>query len=412
MSERVYKGENLLSLPDDNYTVIDIETTGLDPGFDEIIELAAIRVRDGIVVDSFSSLVKPSHEISDFISALTGIDDGMLFDAPTIYDILPKYIDFIGDDIIVGHNVNFDINFIYDASIKNLSRPFPNDFLDTLRISRKKIIDLKSHSLGSLLNYFDIRQEQAHRALSDCDATKRLYEHLAEIKDAGDLSVEEILSNLSGEKLESAREYFKGKKVCVKRLHEGINTNVAISVIQALGGQASDTFFKDCDILCLSNIVYKKYIRYNPNPYDRSRIVEKAKLLHETNGLAVISENDLLEILNLPTVCKKTKNVLTYIEKQDGFEDVESPFYGKTCVFTGTLTGMQRKDAMQIVLNIGGKCANTVTAKTDYLILGTQDYTRIKGQKSSKQIKAESLILKGANISILSESVFFDMLEE
>lgn len=120
----------------------------------------------------------------------------------------------------------------------------------------------------------------------------------------------------------------------------------------------------------------------------------------------------MLEILNLPTVCKKAKNVLAYIEKQDGFEDVESPFYGKTCVFTGTLTGMQRKDAMQIVLNIGGKCSNSVTAKTDYLILGTQDYTRIKGQKSSKQIKAESLILKGANISILSESVFFDMLGE
>lgn len=410
MSERVYKGESFLSLPDDDYTVIDIETTGLDPSFDEIIELAAIRVRDGNIADSFSSLVKPTHEVSDFISALTGIDNDMLSDAPTIHEVLPKYIEFIGDDIVIGHNVNFDINFLYDACTKNLSYPFPNDFLDTLRISRKKIVDIKSHSLGSLLNYFDIRQEQAHRALNDCDATKRLYERLAEIKGASDLSVKEILSKLSGEKLESAREYFKGKRVCVKRLHEGINTVTAISVIRELGGQAFDCFLKDCDILCLSNLVYKKYIRYNP--YDRSRIVEKAKLLHETNGLAVISENDLLEILNLPTVCKKAKNVLAYIEKQDGFEDVESPFYGKTCVFTGTLTGMQRKDAMQIVLNIGGKCSNSVTAKTDYLILGTQDYTRIKGQKSSKQIKAESLILKGANISILSESVFFDMLGE
>ena len=106
MSERVYKGESLLRLPDDNYTVIDIETTGLDPSFDEIIELAAIRVRDGVITDSFSSLVKPSHEVSDFISALTGINNDMLSDAQAIYDVLPKYIDFIGDDIIIGHNVS------------------------------------------------------------------------------------------------------------------------------------------------------------------------------------------------------------------------------------------------------------------------------------------------------------------
>lgn len=412
MPERMYKGTSILNLPDDDYTVIDVETTGLDPSFDEIIELAALRVRDGSVAASFSSLVKPSVPVSDFITALTGIDRAMLSAAPPLREALSSYLDFIGDDILVGHNVNFDINFIYDAGMECLERPVTNDFLDTLRVSRKKVVDIKSHSLSSLLHYFDIQQETAHRALSDCEVTKSLYERLAARKQANDTSAEEILSNLSGKKLEAARAYFNGKKICVKRLHEGIRNETAISVIKALGGQASDTFLKSCDVLCLSNPMYKKYAHYGH--YDQGSVIDRAKRLHQENGLAVISENDLLKILDLPAPCQKNKsnNILALIEKQDGLENTESPFYEKTCVFTGVLTGMSRKDAMQIVLNIGGHCANSVTSKTDYLILGTQDYTRINGAKSSKQTKAEALMLKGSGISILSESVFFDMLGE
>lgn len=412
MPERVYKGTSILNLPDDDYTVIDIETTGLDPTLDEIIELAAIRVRSGKIADSFSSLVQPSLPVSDFIADLTGIDNEMLSDAPSLKEILPNFLDFIGEDIIVGHNINFDINFIYDAGMKYLERPLTNDFLDTLRVSRKKIIDIKSHSLSSLLSYFNIQQKITHRAFSDCEAAKSLYEHLAPLKRTNDISAEEILSKLSGKKLESAQEYFKGKKICIKRLHDRITSDTAISVIKELGGQAVDKFLKDCDVLCLSDPLYKKYTRYGC--YNKSKIIEKAKLLHAENGLEVISENGLLKILGLPTRGYKNKsnNILASIEKQDGLENAESPFYKKTCVFTGTLTGMPRKNAMQIVLNIGGYCANNVTSKTDYLILGVQDYARINGTRSSKQIKAESLILKGSNISILSESVFFDMLRE
>lgn len=87
--------------------------------------------------------------------------------------------------------------------------------------------------------------------------------------------------------------------------------------------------------------------------------------------------------------------------------DISHPLYGKLCVFTGTLEKMQRKDAMQLVVNLGGQCGDNVTAKTNYLILGNNDFcSLIKDGKSNKQKKAESLILKGKDIQILSENVF------
>ena len=101
-----------IMITDRNYTVIDIETTGLSPLEDEIIELSALKVRDNKVVKEFSSLINPNKEISDFISSLTGITQSMVQNAPDIKTVLPLFIDFIGDDTVLGHNVSFDLGFI------------------------------------------------------------------------------------------------------------------------------------------------------------------------------------------------------------------------------------------------------------------------------------------------------------
>ena len=93
--------------------------------------------------------------------------------------------------------------------------------------------------------------------------------------------------------------------------------------------------------------------------------------------------------------------------------DETHPLFGKLCVFTGTLEKMIRKDAMQIVVDFGGQVGNSVTKKTNYLILGNNDYcSSIKDGKSSKQKKAESLKLSGSDIEIISEDVFYDMISE
>ena len=104
--------KNLSKFPSD-YTVIDIETTGLSSKYNEIIELSAIKIRNNKIADKFSTLVKPNCMISPFITNLTGITNDMVKNAPNVKEAILKYIDFISDDIVIGHNVNFDIGFIF-----------------------------------------------------------------------------------------------------------------------------------------------------------------------------------------------------------------------------------------------------------------------------------------------------------
>ena len=177
------KGHSLLTFPRD-YTVIDIETTGLDPQWNEIIELSALRVRGGQVVDRFSSFVKPEYEIDEFITELTGITNEDVADAPAIGDILPQFLDFVGSDIVVGHNVHFDVNFIYDAAEASSGRIVSNDIVDTMRISRYVFPALAHHRLADVAAALGISQESAHRALVDCETTHAVLQGLQAAADA------------------------------------------------------------------------------------------------------------------------------------------------------------------------------------------------------------------------------------
>lgn len=168
----------VVSRPLSNYVVIDVETTGLDPEKDRIIELAAVRVVRNEVVETFTSLVNPEIEISDFISNLTGITNEMLADAPRIQDILPSFLDFIGDAVVLGHNVVFDVKFVYCACMRCFSDGFPNNFADTLRWSRRLFPEYRSHKLKDLIKRFDITVDDQHRALSDALAAHQCYQYM------------------------------------------------------------------------------------------------------------------------------------------------------------------------------------------------------------------------------------------
>ena len=119
---RTEKGQSLLKLVHD-YVVVDLETTGFNPGSDEILEIGAIKVVDGEVVEEFHSMVKPKNRY--FVTNFYGITKSMVAMAPYIEDVLPGFFEFVGDMIIVGHNVHFDVNFLYDASLRSLNIPFP-----------------------------------------------------------------------------------------------------------------------------------------------------------------------------------------------------------------------------------------------------------------------------------------------
>ena len=109
---RPEKGLSLIELPSD-YVLLDLETTGLNPAGDSIIEIGAIKVKEYDIVDTFEAFVKPPHPISYFITDLTGITNEMVKDAGSIETVLPEFLRFVGSSLVMGHNVNFDINFLY-----------------------------------------------------------------------------------------------------------------------------------------------------------------------------------------------------------------------------------------------------------------------------------------------------------
>lgn len=306
-SKRSLKGKSLIEFPE-NYIVLDIETTGLDPKYDEIIEISALKVRNNIITEEFSSLVKAKEEIDDFITSLTGITNEMVQDSPSIEAVIPEFLDFIGDDIIIGHNINFDINFLFDNTFAYFDKYLSNDFVDLMRLTRKVLDNLPNQKLKTIAKYFNINTTGMHRGYKDCRVTLECY----------------------------------------------LNTKNLI-----------DNKYKSFD-------TFKNLFTNKGGGIDISKITAQKNDFNEDHLL-----------------------------------------FNKLCVFTGKLEKMQRQEAMQKVIDLGGNCANGINKETNFLIIGSFDYvSSVKNNKSTKVKKAEKLILDGLDLQILSESVFYDLLEE
>lgn len=161
----------------ENYTVVDIETTGLSPSRDEIIELSALKIRNGNIRGKFSRLIKPETPIGSFITRLTGISNDMVMTSPKIEEVLPEFTEFISDDVILGHNVKFDLNFIRTNLEKCGFLPLKNNTADTMTLARR-YCKLKSHSLKNLALHYNVSISGHHRALNDCLITHNVYQNI------------------------------------------------------------------------------------------------------------------------------------------------------------------------------------------------------------------------------------------
>lgn len=177
IAKRDKKGKRLIMTPRD-YCVVDIETTGLTPSNSEIIEIAAIRYRDLEKTDSFSTFVKPGQVISDFIVELTGISNEMVADAPDISEAILGFRDFVQDDIIIGYNVNFDLNFLYDALLGCHGLALSNDYVDVLSFARKALPRFERKSQTRVADHLRIPSKGAHRAERDCEICNDIYQRL------------------------------------------------------------------------------------------------------------------------------------------------------------------------------------------------------------------------------------------
>lgn len=180
-NQRIYKGKSLTK-DIQNYTVVDIETTSLDSASGEILEISAVKVRNKEVVDTFSKLIKVKKEIGPFTTHLTGITNEMVLnEGEDLIAVLTSFTKFLKDDIIIGHNVNFDINFLYDNMEEKLGEALTNDYIDTLRLFRKVLPNLSHHRLDDLIEYFNLNTRNLHRALNDCILTNEVYLKLCDM---------------------------------------------------------------------------------------------------------------------------------------------------------------------------------------------------------------------------------------
>lgn len=158
-----------------DYVCVDIETSGIRTKWDKIIEIGAVKVRNGKVVDTFSTLIDPGVPIPYRITELTGIDDSMVKGQPRIEEVLPKFIEFAEDDVLLGHNLRFDFSFLKQNAL-NLDLTFNKKGMDTLKIARKKLKELESRSLDFLCKHYGIYDPEHHRAFNDANVTSQLYE--------------------------------------------------------------------------------------------------------------------------------------------------------------------------------------------------------------------------------------------
>ncbi|MCZ9979511.1 3'-5' exonuclease [Brachyspira hyodysenteriae] len=162
-----------------NYTIIDVETTGLKPREDKIIEIGAIKYRDNKEIDYFSTLVKVDY-IPNFISSYTNITNKMVKNAPRVDEAIKQFYDFVGDDILVGYNVPFDIKFLYDAlyEVSNGELLLNNDFIDVMYIAKRVLKDLENYKQVTVASYYNISIDNLHRAMGDCKLCSAIYECL------------------------------------------------------------------------------------------------------------------------------------------------------------------------------------------------------------------------------------------
>lgn len=181
--EPVAYGLQPIELKDATYVVFDVETTGLSAVYDKIIELAAVKMQNGEVIETFERFINPGHALSAFTTELTGITDAMLEDAPSEESVLQDFYEFSKETILVAHNASFDMGFLQKAYERHGMFESTLPVIDTLELSRTVNPQLRGHRLNQLAKHYGITLEQHHRAVYDSETTGYILVKLLEQAD-------------------------------------------------------------------------------------------------------------------------------------------------------------------------------------------------------------------------------------
>ena len=211
----------------ENYVVIDLEMTGLSPSRDKIIEIGAVKVCGGKIQYEYQTLVNPNIVIPEKIVKMTGITTEMVKNSPYINQILKSFFDFIGEDVIIGHNLMFDFSFLMQAkyhmeteekiTLCGQSKKWYG--MDTLKMARRFLDKKLSKRLEDLCHYYHIQDNHHHRAINDAIVTKFLYEKLCEEFETPERMIEPELYTYrpKKERLPSKREIARVERI-IERL--------------------------------------------------------------------------------------------------------------------------------------------------------------------------------------------------
>lgn len=313
------KGKSLLRAVSD-YTVIDLETTDRNANKAKIIELSALRVRNDEIVDTFSQLVNPQVKLPKEISELTGITDDMLRDQPTIDKVLGSYFDFIGEDIIIGHNIAaYDTTILCNYGKVFLNRTLKNDIIDTLRMAQGYCnLCLDNYKLGTVAAHYGIENKQAHRSLSDCYANFEVYKRLKNdlnVYKASKAERHELFENPWKEAFyepeesqeETKKEFcfmsyvstlpedfdINGKNIIMTGDFDRGKRNVLESYLQTKGAIIKKSVNKKLDFLIVGN---RTSLNYKYGNYG-TKTENAIKLIDEGFNVKIVLENDFFEKL-------------------------------------------------------------------------------------------------------------------
>jgi len=332
---------------DDKYVVFDIETTGFSASNDKIIEIGAVKVENGVITERFSQFVNPEIPIPIRIEELTTINDTMVKDAPTIDEVLPKFLEFAEGAVMVAHNADFDMSFIIRKA-KDLGIDFKSTYVDTVALSRAMLPNLNRYKLDTVAKALDVKLETHHRAVDDAGCTAEIFVKLVK-----------LLKNDGITSLKEADAKYKVDAEIVKKLpsHHAI--------ILAKNETGRKNLYR---LVSLSHLTY----------FHRQPRIPKSEYLKYSEGLIIGSACEAGELYQAVYGGKSDAEIARLVDFYDYLE-IQPLGNNQFMIDKGEATLEQLKDINKEIVKLGEKFDKPVVATCDVHFLNPEDevYRRI-----------------------------------
>ena len=373
---REFKGSSANRHVDD-YSIVDIETTGVFISTARIVEISALRVRDNRVVAEYTTLVNPQCHIPADATAVNHITDAMVKNARLLDDVIDEFLAFVGDDVILGYNnAGFDMNLIYDCVQDLRGKAFGNAYLDLLHAVRRSLPMLENAKLETVSKHYGFDTAGEHRALKDCYLTKACYDKLYE--------------EFGNSAFEKSRGHFTGKGI-----HYTAETLALQELSKLLECVLSDGKITRDEVDSIRSWIEAHRDLSGHYPFD--------KAFHALDSVLEDGVITKQELADLKTIFEEIVDPVKTQKCHDKIAALE----GKHICITGDFDYGERPKVEELIVSVGGIIDNSVKKATDYVVVGAQGSAAWKtGNYGAKIQKAMEWNAKGQSIKIIEEAVF------